>query len=132
MRLIGVGIDLVEVDRMRAALDRTRGFRARVFTEGERTDLEARADPVEGYAARFAAKEAVLKAMGVGLWSCRLTDIEVRRAENGAPSVQLSGGALDLAVDRGVIAWQLSLSHTATTAGAVAIAVGDDNWGSAE
>lgn len=121
--MIGIGVDLCEVDRMRAALTRTPTLRDRLFTEDERDYCDLRTDPVERYAARFAAKEAVLKAMGVGLGSCRWHDIEVVRAESGAPSVQLHGTAKALADERGIARWLLTISHTRQTAEAIAVAL---------
>lgn len=120
--MIGVGSDLVDVDRFRQSLARTAGLRDRCFTPGEQEYAERADDPAERYAARFAAKEAVMKAMGVGLGACQITDIEVVRAESGQPSVRLHGAAVTLAADRGVRAWHLSLTHTATTAHAIALA----------
>jgi holo-[acyl-carrier protein] synthase len=122
--VLGVGIDLCEVDRMRRVLARTPGLAARVFTEAEQKYCRERRDPVERFAARFAAKEAVLKAMGVGVGACALREIEVVRAESGQPGLVLHGGAADLAADRGVAAWHLSLSHSATMAEALVVAVG--------
>jgi len=121
--VIGVGIDLCEVDRMRTALDRTPTLRARVFTDAEQAYCDRRADPTERYAARFAAKEAVMKAMGVGVGACRWREIEVARAPSGAPSVQLHGGAQRLADELGVTGWRLSLTHTERVAEAIAIAL---------
>ena len=120
--MIGVGADLVHIDRFRTALERTPGLKTRCFTEDERAYAERRRDPVERYAARFAAKEAVMKAMGVGLGACEFTDIEVVRAESGRPSVRLHGRAAALADERGVTAWHLSMTHTETAAHAIAIA----------
>ena len=122
--ILGVGVDLCEVERMRRAVARTPGFVGRVFTAGERDYCLARRDPSERFAARFAAKEAVLKAMGVGVGACALREIEVVRAESGQPGLVLHGGAADLAADRGVAAWHLSLSHSATMAEALVVAVG--------
>jgi holo-[acyl-carrier protein] synthase len=120
--VIGVGTDLVDLDRFRTALERTPGIKTRCFTEGERTYAERRADPVERYAARFAAKEAVMKALGVGLGACEFHDIEVVRAESGQPSLVLRDRAAELAAEQGVSTWHLSLTHTDTAAHAVAIA----------
>ena len=122
--VIGVGVDLCDVGRMRATLARTPGFAARVFTPGEREYCDKRRDPSERYAARFATKEAVLKAMGLGLGACGFHDIEVRRASTGEPSVALHGRAVALAADRGIAAWHLTLSHTHTLAIAQVVAVG--------
>ena len=118
----GIGSDLVDVERFRQSLARTPGLRDRCFTAEEQGYAEQTADPTERYAARFAAKEAVMKAMGVGLGACQITDIEVVRAESGQPSVRLHGAAVALARERGVTTWHLSLTHTATTAHAIAVA----------
>jgi holo-[acyl-carrier protein] synthase len=122
--VLGVGVDLCEVDRMRRVLARTSGFAARVFTEDEQAYCRQRRDPVERFAARFAAKEAVLKAMGVGLGACALREIEVVRAESGAPSLALHGAAAELAAARGIASWHVSLTHTSAVAEALVIAVG--------
>jgi holo-[acyl-carrier protein] synthase len=121
--MIGIGTDLCEVDRMRRALERTPSLRERVFTEEEQAYCDRRRDPTERYAVRFAAKEAVLKAMGVGVGACKLSDIEVARAESGAPSVVLHGGAAALAAERGITEWKLTLTHTDVTAHAIAVAL---------
>jgi holo-[acyl-carrier protein] synthase len=121
--IVGVGTDLVEIDRFREAAGRTPGILTRYFTEGERAYAERRNDPTERYAARFAAKEAVMKALGVGLGACELAEIEVVRDEDsGAPDLVLHGKAAALAAERGVTAWHLSLTHTDTAAHAIAIA----------
>jgi holo-[acyl-carrier protein] synthase len=123
--VVGVGVDLCDVDRIRRTLARTPGFADRVFTEAEQDYCRRRHDPAERFAARFAAKEAVLKALGAGLGACALRDIEVTRAGSGAPVLALHGGAATLAADRGVTAWHISLTHTASMAEAVVVAVGD-------
>lgn len=122
--MIGIGVDLCDIDRMRTALRRTPGLRTRIFTDAERAYCDRLADPTERYAARFAAKEAVMKAMGVGLGAFGFHDVEVVRADGGQPSLVVIGAAELLAVERGVLAWQLSLTHTATSAGAVVVALG--------
>jgi holo-[acyl-carrier protein] synthase len=119
----GIGVDVCEIDRMRRVLARTPGFAARVFTSEEQAYCRARRDPAERFAARFAAKEAVLKAMGVGLGACGLREIEVVRASSGQPSLVLHGGAAELAAARGIAGWHVSLSHTAVVAGAFVVAV---------
>lgn len=121
--MIGLGVDLVEVGRMRDTLARTPTFAARVFTEGERAYAESATDPSERYAARFAAKEAVLKALGVGIGAADWHDIEVVRAESGAPSLHLRGRAAALADAAGVTGWRISLTHTRDTAEAVVVAL---------
>ena len=95
MEIIGVGTDLVEVSRFRLAIER-RGERLteRLFSDDEREyAFRRQKDPSKSLAARFGAKEAVMKAMGVGLWKFKLRDVEVVRAKSGAPSVALHGRA---------------------------------------
>ena len=122
--MIGIGIDAVEVGRFRDALARQPGMAARLFTSGERAYGERQRDPAARLAARFAAKEAVMKALGVGLGACELAEIEVVRDEDsGAPDLVLHGKAAALAADRGVTAWKLSLTHTDTSAHAIVIAL---------
>jgi holo-[acyl-carrier protein] synthase len=125
MEIVGLGTDLVEVARFRLAMQR-RGDRLaeRLFSDDEREYAARQKDPAKSLAARFGAKEAVMKAMGVGLWKFKLRDVEVVRAKSGAPSVALHGRAAEMAAERGVRHWQLSLTHTDTTALAVAIALG--------
>ena len=123
MSVLGVGIDLVDVERFRTSLQRTPSMRERMFTAGERAYAETANDPTERYAARFAAKEAVMKAMGVGLGAFGFHDVEVLRDEGGRPSLRVVGAAELLAVERGVGRWQISLTHTATSAGAVVVAL---------
>jgi holo-[acyl-carrier protein] synthase len=122
--VIGVGTDLVEIDRFRLAMSR-RGdrFTERLFSDDERRYADRHRDPAPRFAARFAAKEAVMKALGVGLWKFAFRDVEVVRAASGAPSLALRGKAAELATIRGVGSWQLSLSHTDATAIAVALAL---------
>lgn len=130
--VLGVGVDLCEVDRLRAAMARTPGLRNRVFSAGEQAYCERRKDPGERYAARFAAKEAVLKAMGVGLGACALYDIEVVNESSGAPRLVLSASAAKLAAEKGVAGWHLSLTHTGSLAQATVIALGSDPGAPAE
>jgi holo-[acyl-carrier protein] synthase len=121
--VIGIGVDLVEVDRMRAALARTPTLVDRLFTEAEQAYAGAARDPAERFAVRFAAKEAVLKALGVGLGAADWHDIEVVRAPSGAPALQITGRALALADAAGVTRWLLTLTHTHRTAEAIAVAL---------
>lgn len=124
MTVVGLGTDLVDLDRFRSVLARTPSIVDRLFTPGEQAYASRRRDPTEPLGARFAAKEAVLKAMGLGLGGASFRDIEVVRAESGEPSVLLHGGAADEARARGIATWMLSLSHTHHVAQAVALAVG--------
>jgi holo-[acyl-carrier protein] synthase len=121
--VIGIGNDLVDIDRFRRALERTPGLRERLFTEAERSYAETRADPTERYAVRFAAKEAVMKALGVGLGEIALRDIEVQRADSGAPQLVLHGTAAELAAARGVRRWLITLSHSDSVAQAIVVAL---------
>jgi holo-[acyl-carrier protein] synthase len=120
--VLGVGTDLVEVDRLRTALDRTPGLADRLFTAAERNATDRHRDPLPHLAARFAAKESVMKALGRGIGAMSFTDIEVVSEASGAPSAVLSGRARTRADELGVGDWHLSLSHTATLAQAVAVA----------
>ena len=122
MNVVGVGIDLVDVDRFRVSLERTPSMVERMFTEGERAYALGANDPTERFAVRFAAKEAVMKAMGVGLGAFGFHDVEVLRDEGGCPSLGVYGPADALAQERRIAGWQISLTHTATSAGAVVIA----------
>lgn len=120
----GVGCDLVTVARMEKAAQRS-GFLERVFTVGEIQYCESRGvQKFASLAARFAAKEAVLKALGTGLREGRLTDVAVMQNELGQPSVQLSGAIKNLADKQGIKNIQLSLSHEGGQAMAVVIMEG--------
>ncbi len=122
--MIGIGTDLVDLDRFRDALVRTPGLVPRLFCADERAYAERRQDPTERYAARFAAKEAVMKALGVGLGACEFTDIEVvRDEESGAPDLALHGRAAALADEAGVSRWLLTLTHSHHAAHAIAVAL---------
>ncbi|MHB8456173.1 MAG: holo-ACP synthase [Acidimicrobiales bacterium] len=120
--MIGIGIDLVEIDRFRQVIARRPGVADRLFTEYERESLQRRNDPVPSLAARFAAKEAAIKALGVGIGAFRFADVEVQRLPSGAPELHVTGKAADLAALLGVTAWLVSLTHTDATASAVVIA----------
>jgi holo-[acyl-carrier protein] synthase len=120
--VIGVGVDAVEVDRFRRVLARSPRLAQRLFTDGELAYAARRRDPAQPLAARFAAKEAVLKALGGGRGSARFAEIEVTRATSGAPALRLAGRAAALAAERGVARWHLSLTHTDVAAVAVALA----------
>lgn len=120
----GVGTDLVEIPRFRAALDRQPGLAARLFSDTERTHAARAADPVPRLAARFSAKEAVMKALGVGIGDIDLHDVEVRSLPSGQPELIVRGRAEALAGLAGVTRWHLSLTHTDTMAMAMVVAVG--------
>jgi holo-[acyl-carrier protein] synthase len=120
--LVGVGIDAVDLERFRAVLARRPALGRRLFTDAERAYAARVSDPVPRLATRFAAKEAVMKALGVGLWSFRLTDVEVVRDGLDAPTLVLHDRAADLSATCGVARWHLSLTHTHTVAMAVVVA----------
>jgi holo-[acyl-carrier protein] synthase len=125
--LVGVGVDAVDVKRFRNILERRPGFAARYFTESEQADAGRSADPTESLAARFAAKEAVMKALGTGLGAFALADVEVRRssgdgATRNAPSIVLHGGAAALADAHDAGVFHLSLTHTTEVAIAFVVA----------
>ena len=122
MALIGIGIDLVDIERFRRSLERTPSMRTRLFTPTELAYVEPKADPVPSLAARFAAREAVMKSLGLGLGAFGFHDVWVERAESGAPSLMVTGRALELADAAGVSQWHLSLTHSASTAGAYVLA----------
>ena len=115
--MTGIGLDLLEIDRMERALERRPLIAERLFTELERRYAATRARPAQHLAARFCAKEAVAKALGLASWSHR--DVEVV-AEEGAPRVRLAGSAARRAGELGV-APVVSLTHDRATAGAVAL-----------
>lgn len=122
MTIIGIGVDAVDVDDMRTTLGRTPSFRERCFTPGERAYAEKQRDPSERYAVRFAAKEAVMKAMGLGLGAFGFYDVETIVADSGAPSLVIIGQALVESQARGITHWHVTLTHTKTTAIAHVIA----------
>ena len=111
-RVIGVGVDAVDIERFRESLARTPSMRVRLFTESELADVGRRADPVPGLAARFAAREAVMKAMGLGLGAFGFHEVWVVKASSGAPSLMITGRAAALADERGISEWLLSITHT--------------------
>ncbi len=118
--MIRVGVDLIEVARIRRALERYPRFRERCFTEAERAYCDSRPNPAESYAGRFAGKEAVGKALGIGIarafaWK----DIEI--VGRPKPSVVLSGRVLRWAEEANTGAIDLSMSHSRDLANAVAV-----------
>jgi holo-[acyl-carrier protein] synthase len=116
--IVGTGIDVVEVPRVAAAIERFgRRFLERIYTESEIRYCESKANRMERYAARFAAKEAAMKALGTG-WNrgVRWRDIEVRRLPGGRPTLVFSGKAAEFAAGLGTKNAALSLTHTASEA----------------
>ena len=112
--IVSIGIDIVEVYRIRETLERTPRFTERVFTEKEREYCEAKgAAAAQSYAARFAAKEAFLKALKTG-WRGRITwqDMEILNDAQGVPSLEIKGEARSLLDNLGANKIHLSMSHT--------------------
>lgn len=127
MASAGVGIDIMEIARMQRAISRHPSMLRKVFTDEERRVCEATARPAEHYAARFAARRAVLKALGCqGDSDVRRFDVSVGVADNGRPVAVLSGKAQQVAAERGVTEIALSLSFTHEVATAMALLVTDD------
>ena len=130
--IVGVGLDLCLISRMEKALARSGGrFAARVFTANERRYCESRAQPAQHFAARFAAKEALLKALGVpeGLsWH----ELEIAQRPSGGPQVALHGVAAQAATRLGISHLHVSLTHQGDAACAVVIAERSSDAGLAE
>ena len=120
--VIGIGIDLVDIERFRRSLERTPSMTQRLFTPTELAYVAPKVDPVPSLAARFAAREAVMKALGVGLGAFGFHDVWVERTDAGVPRLVVTAAAAELAEAAGVVRWHLSLTHTATTAAAYVIA----------
>jgi len=116
-----VGVDLIEIERIERALERYSGFAARCFTEAERAYCESRGNPAQHYAARFAGKEAVGKAIGFGVARAfAWRDVEI--AGRPKPSVRLSGRVAVWAEKVGAPTLDLSMTHSRELAGAVCVA----------
>ncbi|MEO5723029.1 MAG: holo-ACP synthase [Ilumatobacteraceae bacterium] len=119
----GIGVDAVDIARFRLALARTPSMRTRLFTAEELRYVAPKADPVPSLAARFAAREAVMKAMGLGLGAFGFHEVWVDRVPSGEPLLVISGRAAELAADREIGQWLLSITHTATVAIAYVVAL---------
>ena len=119
----GIGIDAVDISRFRDLLERRPGLRTRLFTPTEIAQLADQTDDSASLAARFAVREATMKALGVGLGAFDFHDVAVDRAESGQPRLIVSGRAADLAAHVGVTRWQVSITHTDTVAVAVVAAL---------
>lgn len=120
--MIGIGVDVVDIERFRRSLERTPSMRTRLFTAVELAYVAPKADPVPSLAARFAAREAVMKALGLGLGAFGFHDVWVERTEAGVPSLALAGPAAQIAEQAGVRRWHLSLTHSDLVAVAYVIA----------
>lgn len=127
MKVFGIGIDVVEVDRIATAIERHgEAFLAKLFTPSEREYCESRKRPALHYAARFAAKEAVSKTFRTGIGgNAGLLEMEVVNDESGAPRIRLSGAAEAFARKHQITEIQISLTHARDYAAANAIALAD-------
>jgi holo-[acyl-carrier protein] synthase len=121
--IVGVGIDVVPVARFAEALDRTPALAERLFTEAEMVTASGAARSAESLAARFAAKEALAKALGAG-GAMSWTDAEVQTDDRGRPSLIVRGTVAERAATLGVTRWHVSLSHDGGIASATVIAEG--------
>lgn len=131
MPIVGHGIDIVEVGRLRQLIDRHgERFLSRCFTAEEVAYARRRPQRLaEHLAARFAAKEAVMKVLGTGTRGVGWCDIEVVRLPTGQPTLRLNGKAARIARERGIAKWHLSLSHVPSHATASAIGMADNRPG---
>ncbi len=124
MAVLGIGVDIVEIERMGRVLARTPRFAERVFTQEERDYCARRANPDAAFAGCFAAREAVLKALGVGFGAgVGFRDVAVGHDSKGKPLAILSGGARKAAEGQGVTEVHISVTHTRGVAVANALAV---------
>jgi holo-[acyl-carrier protein] synthase len=123
MRIIGLGVDLADIDRVGRVLDKYPRFAERCFTDHEREYAYRYAHPARRLAARFAGKEAVMKSMGTGWRRIGWTEIEI--TGGGKPTVRLSGSAQRRAEALGVSEVMITITHTDTTALVMAVAVGE-------
>jgi holo-[acyl-carrier protein] synthase len=122
MSVTGIGVDAVDIERFRRSLERTPSMHERLFTPAELAYVAPKADPVPSLAARFAAREATMKALGVGLGAFGFHDVWVHREASGEPLLMVTGAALVLADAAGVVRWHLSITHTDTVAIAYVVA----------
>ncbi len=122
MEILGLGVDICEIERMERALHRHPTMRRRVFTPEEVAYCDSKARPAESYAGRFAAREAAIKALG-GYRGKGWQDISVTRAPSGAPAIRLEGNAKRRADDLGIDRILVTFTHERTNAVAFAVAV---------
>jgi holo-[acyl-carrier protein] synthase len=118
----GIGIDAVDIERFRRSLARTPSMQQRIFTDSELAYVAPKADPVPSLAARFASREAVMKAMGLGLGAFGFHEVWVDHRESGEPRLNVTGRAAQLADERGIESWHLSITHTDQVAIAYVVA----------
>ena len=118
----GVGIDAVDVARFRGLLERRPNITTRLFTDSELSALVSKRDATASLAARFAVREATMKALGVGLGAFDFHDVWIEILPSGAPTLRVTGRAQEIAQSQGVSQWHVSISHTDTVAMAVVAA----------
>ena len=119
--IFGIGTDMVEISRIQKAIEKNPRFLQKVYTEKEIAYCQRKRNPWQSFAARFAAKEAVSKAMGTGLGKIGLRDIEVVNQSSGRPQIVLYGEAKAFAIEHGFGCIHISLSHSEAYAIATAI-----------
>jgi holo-[acyl-carrier protein] synthase len=122
-QVLGLGLDLVDVPRFERVLARRPGLAARLFSVEELDYAGSLSNPTPTLAGRFAVKEAVMKALGVGLGAVDWVDISVLRRSSGAPDLVVRGRAGRLAERMGVGAWKVTISHTDQVASAAVVAL---------
>ncbi len=122
-QIYGIGIDVVDVERFRVVLTRRPQLTGRLYTTGELDYAYKANDPSLRLAARFAAKEAIAKAMGTGIWQLHFANVEVIHQHGHPPSVSLHERAKRIADAHGIVKWHLSVTHTEIVAMAFAIAI---------
>ncbi len=120
--MLGIGTDLVDIDRFRTVLARTPTVADRMFCPAERAYADRADDPAARLAARFAVKEATLKSLGLGLGAMKLSDIEVVRHDDGRPELRLHGQAASVAARYGAERFLVTISHTDHLATATVVA----------
>jgi len=125
--LAGVGVDIIEIERMEKVIARTPRIIQRVFTDNERAYAQSKVRPAIHYALFFAAREAVHKALGTGFVSMKYTDVEVDHDRFGRPIVVLHGNAQELARAQGIVDIELSLSYTHQVGVASAVAIKEEH-----
>jgi holo-[acyl-carrier protein] synthase len=120
--VIGVGVDVVDIDRFRTSLARTPSMRTRLFVAAELDYVAAKVDDAPSLAARFAAREATMKALGLGLGAFGFHEVWIDRTAGGVPVLRVEGKAAEIAAKRGVRTWHVSLSHDGPVAIAMVVA----------
>lgn len=118
----GIGVDAVDIERFRVTLARTPSVRQRLFVDAELRGAADLVDPTASLAVRFAAREATMKALGVGLGAFGFHDVWVAGGYGASPSLEVHGRAAELAADAGVSHWHVSLTHTDLVAVAFVVA----------